>query len=280
MKQFQRLLREPLVHFLAIGGLLYALYPASEVSGGHEDDSIEITPQRIEQITAGFNKVWRRSPTPQELDALVDEEIRTEVYYRDALALGLDKNDPMVRRRMRQKMEFLTDTAVYLKKPEKGELERYFANNAKLYQSAPRLAFEQLFVGKNAQGKNIERALQALNSGDTSTLPSLIQPSRLPAQMKLAREEAIESVFGNGFFAHISNLPRGVWSGPVTSSYGVHLVRTLGDSPASMPPLDEVRETVLRAWRAEQIKQFREQDYAERKQRYSIAIMRDNGDDQ
>ena len=94
----RRLLREPLLHFIAIGGLFFLFYATVNDTNKYSTDVIVITPERIGQIVTGFNSVWNRTPTDEELDALIEEQVREEVYYRDALALGLDRNDPMVRR--------------------------------------------------------------------------------------------------------------------------------------------------------------------------------------
>ncbi len=110
MNLLMRLLREPLLHFLAISGLIFLLFVAVDDMGEAPADAIVITPERIDQLAAGFSSVWKRMPTDDELDALIDEAVREEVYYRGALALGLDRNDTIVRRRMPQKMEFLLDT--------------------------------------------------------------------------------------------------------------------------------------------------------------------------
>ena len=127
MKHLQRLLREPLLHFFAVGALIFLLFAVVNDARKTPADVIVISPERIDQLAAGFNAAWYRLPTDDELDALINQDVREEVYYRDALALGLDKDDTMVRRRMRQKMEFLADTGASLLKPAAGELEDYFA---------------------------------------------------------------------------------------------------------------------------------------------------------
>lgn len=110
MRVLLRLLREPLLHFLVIGGLIFLLYSAVDDTRETPADVIVVTPARIDQLAADFKAVWKQMPTADELDALIEEHVREEVYYREALALGLDRNDTVVRRRLRQKMEFLTDT--------------------------------------------------------------------------------------------------------------------------------------------------------------------------
>jgi hypothetical protein len=271
----QRFLREPLLHFIAIGGLFFLIFTAVNDVSENSIDTIIITPERIAQIATGFNGVWNRMPTAKELDNLIKEEVRSEVYYRDALALGLDKNDAVVRRRLRQKMEFLTDTGIYLQEPSPGELETYFAANKQAYRSEPRLAFEQIFLGESPPEYTVSQTLKTLRS-ETAIDPSTLgQHTLLPAQLKLSQPDAIDSVFGKGFYNQIAELAPGEWVGPVTSVYGTHLARTLDGQPARIPPLEEVRESVLQHWKSAKAQENREQDYAKRRSRYIVEILRD-----
>jgi len=268
----KRLLREPLFHFIAIGGLFFYLYSLSNDISRRAADVINISPARISQIRNGFETVWKRPPGEGELKALIENEIREEVYYRDALALGLDKNDAMVRRRLVQKMEFLGDSGAYLKQPAKDELERYYQNHQEKYQRSAKRAFEQIFLGEQVDKIEIRDALQVLQSGasDDGAIPG--RPSRLPAQLRLSPRTTVDSIFGDGFFEQISQLPPGKWSGPVQSNYGIHLVRTLGEQAASLPPLESIREAVLKDWQTQQAGQARKLDYARRRARYRIEI--------
>lgn len=274
MKLLMRFLREPLFHFIAIGSLIFALYAVVDEAGEAPADVIVIMPQRIEQLAAGFSSVWTRMPTDDELDALIDEEVREEVYYREALALGLDRNDTIVRRRMRQKMEFLLDTGAYVQEPTAGELETYFAANEDFYRSGMRLAFEQIYLGETPGAETITRALSALRSDPATGLSSLGERSLLPAQLGLSPPNAVDSVFGQGFFDLVAELSPGEWAGPLVSAYGVHLVRILDRLPARTPPLEEVRDTVLNNWRAAKAQEIREQDYAERRKHFVVEIRR------
>jgi parvulin-like peptidyl-prolyl cis-trans isomerase-like protein len=270
----QRFLREPLLHFIAIGGLFFLIY--SSVNGSYENstETIFITSERIGQIVTEFNGVWNRMPTDEELDKLIEEEVRSEVYYRDALALGLDKNDAIIRRRLRQKMEFLTDTSIYLQEPSPGELETYFTANEQTYRSEPRLAFEQIYLGKSPPEDTVSQTLKTLLSDPLMDLSTLGQRTFLPAQLKLLQPDAIDSVFGKGFYSQIAALAPGEWGGPVISVYGTHLVRTLDGLPARMPPLEEVRAGVLKNWQSAKALENREQDYAKRRSRYVVEILR------
>jgi hypothetical protein len=274
MKLLMRLLREPLFHFVAIGGLIFALYAAVDDTGEAPADVIVITPERIDQLAAGFNSVWQRMPTDDELDALINGDIREEVYYREALALGLDRNDTIVRRRMGQKMQFLLDTGAFLQEPAAGELEAYFAANEDFYRIGLRLALEQVYLGEAPAEEAIARSLDALRSDPPADPATLGARSLLPAQLGLSPPSAVDGVFGTGFFDLVAKLAPGKWDGPVVSGYGVHLVRILNTRPARTPPLAEIRDAVLKNWREAKAQEIRERDYAARRKHFTVEIRR------
>ncbi len=274
MKRLLRLLREPLFHFTVIGGLIFALYAVVDDMGEAPADVIVIIPERIDQLAAGFSSVWKRMPTDTELDALIEEDIREEVYYREALALGLDRNDTIVRRRLRQKMEFLMDTGANLLEPSAGELEAYFAANEQAYRLEPRLALEQIYLGNAPDQQTIARSLSALRSAPPTDPSALGERTLLPVQLGLSPRNAIDGVFGEGFFELVLDISPGEWTGPVASAYGVHLVRILDNLPARTPPLDEIRDAVLRNWREAKAQEIRELDYAGRRKHFVVEIRR------
>lgn len=271
----RRLLREPLLHFFVIGALIYLLYSVFNDPERNLSETIVITPARIDQLINQFEAVWNRKPGANEVDHLIEEEIRSEVYYRDALALGLDKNDAMVRRRLRQKMEFLSDTSIYLQEPSKEDLERYFSDHKQTYQHESRLAFEQLYLGQTVSQQSAAKMLDTLRATPAMATSSLGQRTSLPAQLGLSRAGAVDSIFGSGFYSQLGALEPGRWDGPVTSSYGLHLVRTLDGQPGRMPELDEVRDTVVREWKAAKAKGNREADYVKRRSRYKVEVIRE-----
>jgi hypothetical protein len=269
-----RLLREPLFHFLTIGGLMFAAFTAMNDASEPPLDVIVITPERIDQIAAGFESVWRRKPTEDELDALIEEDVREEVYYREAMALGLDRNDAIVRRRLRLKMEFLMDSTANAVDPVPGELEAYFAANEELYRLEPRLAFEQIYFGESPRPESIPRALSMLQT-DPATEPfALGERTLLPAELGLSSADVVFGVFGKGFFEQLAKLPPGVWTGPVLSTYGVHVVRIVDSLPQRTPPLQEVRKDVLRDWKTAKADEIRHRDYARRRAGFVVEIRR------
>ncbi len=274
MNHLLRLLREPLLHFLAIGGLIFLLFAAVDDTRDALTDVIVVTPERIDRLAAGFSSVWKRMPTDDELDALIDEHVREEVYYRVALALGLDRNDTIVRRRLRQKMEFLTDSGADLLQPAAGELEAYIAANEQAFRRGPRLAFQQIYLGETPGPESIARSLNAVQS-DPATDPSALgERTLLPAGLGLSPPNAIDGVFGRGFFERLAELPPGVWAGPVSSAFGLHLVRVLDSPPARTPPLEEIRDNVLRNWKAAKGRELRELYYARLRERFIVEIRR------
>lgn len=274
MKHLARLLREPLLHFLAIGGLIFLLFGVVAEPIAEPTDTIVVGPERIEQLAAGFQSVRRRPPTEDELSALIDDFVREEVYYREALAIGLDRNDTVIRRRLRQKMEFLTDTGADLLQPAAGELEAYLGANEQTYRHDPRLALEQVYLGEAPSPETVTDLLNILRS-DPATDPSVLgERSLLPAQLGLSRREAIDGTFGKGFFERIAEIQSGEWAGPVKSGYGMHLVRILDSLPAQTPPLEEVREAVLRDWKKAKALELRELHFSRLRQRYVVEIRR------
>ncbi len=238
MKHLARLLREPLLHFLAIGGLIFLLFAAVAGPSPGPADTIVVGPERIEQLGTGFQSVWRRPPTDDELRAMIDDFVREEIYYREALALGLDRNDTVVRRRLRQKMEFLADTGAEFLVPVAGELEAHLLANEKTFRRGPRLAFEQIYLGKTSAPESVRVSLSALQSDPLAGHSTLGERTLLPAQLRLSPPEAIDGVFGKGFFERLAEIEPGVWAGPVASAFGVHLVRIVDNLPSRTPPLE------------------------------------------
>ena len=266
------MLREPLFHFFIVGLFIFAAYYLVRGNNQPAADIITVTPERISQLGAGFSAVWKRKPSDKELKKLIEDYVREEVYYRDALALGLDSNDTIVRRRLRQKMEFLANSGAYLLKPEQEELESFYKTNSKLYRREPRIAFEQIFLGSNPSTTDIDRWLNSLHSGQTSESGSIGQSTLLPAQLSLSPRVAIDGVFGKEFFDQLLNLPVNSWSGPVKSSYGTHLVRLKKRTKAEQPELEKIRSTVLRDWKREKETELRNMDYEKRRAKYVLDI--------
>lgn len=253
-------LREPLLHFALAGAALFMAYAALS-SGGPapapvapapdpRDTAIVVDAAIAGRLEQQFRAVWNRPPTPAEMDGLIDAFITEEILVREALALGLDADDAVVRQRLRLKMEFLLEAAGSSAEPTEDDLAAYLADNLGIFSEAPRMAFRQVFLGTDGAAAQAGAALEALRAGaDPDTLG---QPSLLPRRVPSSPPAAVDGTFGQGFFAAAETLPEGTWSGPVESGYGLHLVRVDRFQPGRLPPLEEIRDAVERGWRAAQ----------------------------
>ena len=169
-------------------------------------------------------------------------------------------------------MEFLTDSGADVIAPDAGELEAYYTANEERFKNTPRIGLEQIFLGQNATPERIAAALAALQSDTETDLLRLGERTLLPSQMALATPAEIDSVFGTGFFDRLTQLPTDVWGGPVESGYGLHLLRIDDIRPARLPPLEEVRDVILREWKSEKALELRKQIYARLRARYNVVL--------
>jgi PPIC-type PPIASE domain len=263
----RRLVREPLLHFLVLGGVLFALLGRGDPAV--EGSDIVVSKDDIARIAAGFASTWRRPPSADELNAVVADDIREQVLYRAGLALGLDKEDTIVRRRIRQKMEFFLEGTV--EAPKENDLETFLAANPDKFRTEPQVAFRQVFVSAKREGAQAEaEALlpQLVSAGSGPS--SFGDATLLPAAVDLAPLSAIAAQFGVGFAKDMTNPKPGTWTGPIASAYGYHLVLVTRAEPARLPALGEVRPAVEREWFAERRKEVLAARYGELKARYAV----------
>ena len=179
--------------------------------------------------------------------------------------------------RMRLKMEFLMDSASSVLEPTGPELEDFYAANTQDYSQKPRVAFEQVFLGEKPDAATIAAALSQMRATPDADLYAIGPRSQLPVQVGLATDDRVTGVFGRGFFARVSALEPMTWTGPVKSTYGVHIVRVLDFLPAQAPKLAEVRDLVLRDWRTVKRGEIQDRDYAERLKKYLVDIDQGEG---
>jgi hypothetical protein len=271
------LLREPLVHFLLLGALIFMAYSGLSQPGGEEQGKITITQGQIDNLVAGFARTWQRPPSPDELAGLVRDRVQEEVYYREALALGLDTDDSVIRRRLRQKMEFISEDLAAPVEPSDAELQAYLAAHAASFASEPRFSFRQVFLDPQRHGvhlaRDAERLLADLNQAGAAADPAALgDPLQLEHEYANASARDVGSVFGENFVAALGNLPTGQWHGPVESGYGVHVVYLSGRTESRPLPLAEVREAVRREWTSAQRAQAAAQFYASLLRKYEVTI--------
>lgn len=243
-----RILREPLFHFFMLGLGIFALYSWTNPNGRNGDGGarIVIGTQDVDRLAQQFEATWRRRPTQSELQALIEAQVQEEILIREAKALGLDQGDPIIRNRLAQKMTFLTASVAQSMLPDEAVLAAHMQDNRDRFTLPGMLAFDQIGL---PDGADADAALAALSAG---TDPEEIGiRSLLPSDMPLTTERGIDAIFGRDFYATLTPLPENVWSGPVQSGYGAHLVRLTDRKDPVLPPLDEIRDQVLADWRRE-----------------------------
>lgn len=262
LSRVKRLARSPLLHFAAAGALIFVAWEwAQPVPDSPENltpsleatlaDHIELTPAELKIMLAYFASQWRRLPTEVELEALVERRITEEVLMREALKLGLDRGDQVVRRRLSQKLEMTLDEIAAVGSPPETELVDFYKDHADRYVEPARVSFEHRFVGKEGHGDAaLESAYTLL---ERLRLGEVIQgdPFHLPSLITDETSDRLERAFGPSFAATLLGLVAdgGEWEGPVESPWGQHLVRVTSFEPPRQIPFEEARATVASDWR-------------------------------
>lgn len=240
VKLIDRLRREPLIHFLLIGLLLFVLYGA--LGRGRDDREIRIDDNVLAALTTQFQTTWQRPPTASEMNALVDSYIRDEIFYREGVALGLDRDDPTIKRRVSQKFMTIAEESEPANPPSDAELGQWLKANAARYAEPSLVTFDHVMFASGAA--DVESARKALAAGaDPQTLGT---GRMLLPHFELYPLDLVERDFGGGFAKSLLSLPTGRWEGPIRSGYGLHLVRVEKVVPGQLPKLDEVRKSVSR----------------------------------
>jgi len=272
-------LREPLLHFMLIGAVIYLLYAVfAEPAAEDIDKTIVVSAGEIEWMNTAWQKRWSRAPTREELDGLIKQYIKETVLYREALTMGLNKHDQVIRRRLAQKLEFLAKDLVALTPPTEEELQAYFIEHQEYYSEPTRYTFTQVFIDADKRGdatlddaEKIKAALIAKgeNIDDASELgDDLMLQNYYPEN----NQAEIQKRFGSGFAESLVELTPGQWHGPVLSGYGVHLVylHSIVEPPAIV--FEDVRQRVTLDWETEKGIELNEQFYKRLREQYTIVI--------
>jgi hypothetical protein len=269
-----RILREPLLHFFVLGAGLFALFAWLRGPLVAAPERIHVEAARIEQLALGFARTWQRPPTQEELAGLVDEFVREEVLYREALALGLDRDDTIVRRRMRQKLEFLSEDVAPVADPDDAQLERHLAAHADAYRIEPQVALRQVFVSRDRRGDAAVADAQALLArlGADPNTEEEGDASLLPTVLPLAPLGEVARAFGTAFAEEVAQLTPGRWSGPIESGFGLHLVFVEQRVEGRTPALDEVRDAVRNDWLSARRAEANEAFYRNLRERYEVTV--------
>lgn len=275
------LLKEPLLHFLLIGAGLFLLFeggndPAA-VSGGlltAPSTQIEVSWDAVERMSRQFELTWQRPPTEAERQGFIEEIVRNEIFYREAIAIGLDRDDEVLKRRLRQKMEFIYEDIATLTEPTDEELHDFLSRHRQKYLADPGVSFQQLYFNADKRGGNTEAdAINGLGRLRDGANPDTIgDPTQLAAEVPLTPSWEIARLFGDAFSKRLLEMEPGVWAGPLPSAYGWHLVLIRERVGGHLPDLNEIRETVKQGWLIERQRELKDAAYAKIREKYAVII--------
>jgi hypothetical protein len=271
--KLHRVLREPLLHFLLIGLALF-LYYGHVAPGDRQERRIVVSQALVDDLARQYQSTWNRPPTPRELSSLVETHVHDEVLYREGRALGLDRDDEVIKRRVRQKLEVMTDEEASHEEPTDADLAAYLHAHPDAFRRPAIVSFEQILFAGTGSSADLERSIAAArlaleHGADPATLG---QATLLPGRVEATPVDRVASEFGEPFARQLLAAPLGKWTGPVTSGFGAHLVRVNALKPAELPPLQEVRAAVAREWKHEQGERALDDSYRKLRQNYDVVI--------
>jgi hypothetical protein len=274
-----KILREPLVHFMFIGAAIYLLYGVfAEPVPEADDKTIVVTAGEVEWMQTAWQKRWNRPPTAEEFDGLIQQYIKETVLYREALTMGLNKHDQVIRRRLAQKLEFLAKDLVALTPPTEAELQSYFDEHQERYQEPVLYTFTQIFIDPDKRGDTTLDDAEAIKANLIAQGDAVEDPGALGDDFMLQNwypekdVVEIQKLFGSGFTESLVKLSPGQWHGPVLSGYGVHLIyiSSVSEPPAAV--MADVREQVVRDWEMERGEELNDKFYASLRDQYTVVI--------
>lgn len=263
------LLREPLLHFLVIGLALFLLY--GRVSPGDSDSRrITVSQSQVDDMVRQYQIAWNRQPSPAELNGLIETYVRDEITYREGLSMGLDKDDAVIKRRVRQKYDLIAEEEDRSSATD-ADLLAYLKAHPADFVPPAMVSFDQVFFDPASSSPEAVAAAKAALANGTDPA-ALGQPTMLPRQVDNSSLDLVARDFGDGFAKQVGVAPVGNWIGPLASGYGVHLVRVSARSVPRLPPLDRVRAAVAREWENDRRTRSRDADYRKLRADYDVII--------
>lgn len=265
---------DPAFHFLLLSVGIFLLFyaaPREAVPVVEEHDyDITLTSSDADRLVQQFAATWQRNPTAEELQSFVEESVREQILVREAKALGLDKSDTAINARLIQKFRFLTESLVQELKPDDAELQSYYEAEKGSFEVPGSKSFEQVYLGERVTQATVDETLDALNSGAPSQEWGVA--TMLPPSVTDAVEHQIDGQFGRDFFASLQSAAEDRWVGPIQSGFGYHLVKVTEGRPASVPPLQDIRDEVVTEWKREKSVELVQTQYANYKEQYNITV--------
>jgi len=277
--KISRIFTEPLIQFLVLGSLIYGAYA---LFGTPEEDfretTVHVDANRIDAFILAWESRWNRPPTRQEIDGVIQSYIREDVLYRQAVTMGLNEDDPITRRRMAQKLEFLTSDLALVVPPKDGELEAFFEENRQDYREPDRISIRQVFFNPDTRGNSVlTDAAEMLERLQTAGVPGPLSleagdQSMLQGDFIMATEAEVARWLGSPFAESVMDLKTGQWHGPVLSGYGTHLVYVFEYQESPPPDFADVETVVFEDWKSERRETFNADFLDSLKKRYDIVI--------
>ncbi len=262
------LLKEPLVHFLIAGAAVFWLLSGRAPDLGER--RIVVDKAVVGAMVERFYGSFHRLPSPDETDGMIRDYVADQVYYREALGLGLDQGDEVVVRRMRRKLESLAVADAESAEPGDAQLQALIDTDPARYADDPRTSFEQVYLGADSPESRANANVQL--AGLRGGKPVRAQPAPLPAKLANASASDISGLFGDEFTLALRNLPLGQWQGPIASGLGLHLVRVSDRAAPTKPSLATVRQRATNDWRATAIAKAQAEAYQKMLGGYDVTI--------
>ena len=273
MSRFKNIWREPLFHFLLIGALLFLVFDVRQDEDSTAPNRILVDSGQLQQFVARFERTRLRPPTAEELAGLIEGYIRDEVYYREALAMGLDQDDPVVRQRMGLKLDFLLDDLAAEEIPDDELLTAYMQRNPDKFRHESQHSFVHVYFNPDKHqdlAADLKKVLTQLEDGappETQGDRMLVEP-----MYEMAGQSEITRVFGDSFAEQLVELQPGGWAGPLNSGYGVHLVHVTARQDERFPALEEIRDEVQREYMVERRQELKDATYQKLREGYEIVV--------
>lgn len=273
----EKLIKDPFTHFLIIGGLLFALYQLFGNKNDGYNNQIIISELEINNTINNWQNRWQRLPSEAELQTVLEQQVRQEVFYREALALDLGKDDPVVRRRLAEKMMFIANDLLVPEQASDAQLVEFMNAFPEKFAKPIVTSFKQIYFNPDLHGGELSQQIKhyqvVLNEKQQQVnAQTLGDDFNGDFEYQHLPEHQTARFFGQQFTAQLGKLPIGRWEGPIDSGYGVHLVKIETRSKAELIPLQQAREKVLIEWRVEQQKNSNDSLYAKLRGNYEVIL--------
>lgn len=281
----KRVIKEPLLHFLLLGAAIFAVFevvsPADSAASDQQGATeIVVSQPRVDALAEKFARTWQRPPDAQELDGLIRDYVREEVAVREATALGIDRDDTVIRRLLRQRLEFITEDIAARAAPTDAELNAYLREHAEDFRSEPQVSFSHIFFDPQRRGPAWAEAAEDLRARLNAThadrgvdqLAALGDATLLERRFTQVPLSTVARTFGEAFAVALREQTPGRWSVPMASEYGEHLVNVSALTPGRVPELAEIRDAVQREWANAKRREALDAYYAALLKRYRVTI--------